>query len=116
MLTSVIRRLEKYSGPDRTSGGLVFAKRDNLRGDVQFPERVTHGFPQHGFRPRPPRVRARIRTRREVYLDSLMLKQFADAEDVIGIADRDTTVHVVGAHDDSDQLRGLRRIRGMSLG
>ena len=31
-----------------------------------------------------------------------MLQKFADAEDVIGVADRDATVQAVGAHDHAD--------------
>src|SRR5271168_1943330 len=43
-----------------------------------------------------------------------MLEQAADAEDMVGIANRDAAMHAVGPHDDSDsfgRLRGVRSLR-----
>src|SRR5437667_1496888 len=45
-----------------------------------------------------------------------MLEQFADAEHVIRIADRDAAFHAIGAHDDRDTRSRLGGIRGLSFG
>ena len=48
--------------------------------------------------------------------DSFILEQFADAEDVIGVAHGDATVQVVGAHDYGDAGSGFGSIAALSLG
>src|SRR5437667_12268913 len=42
-----------------------------------------------------------------------MLEQFADAEHVIRIADRDAAFHAIGAHDDRDTRSRLGGIGGL---
>jgi hypothetical protein len=57
-----------------------------------------------------------IRTRRRLHLHTFMLKQLADTEHVIGIADSDTSVQMVGAHDDGDSSGGLRGVGTRGFG
>src|SRR5579859_763014 len=61
-------------------------------------------------------MRAKVRSGRGVdRSDSFMLEQFADAEDVVGIAHGHATAQAVGAHNDGDADRRLRRIAALSL-
>ena len=48
--------------------------------------------------------------------DSLVFEQFADAEDVIGVAHGDATVQVVGTHDYGDAGSGFGSIAALGLG
>src|SRR5579864_1783911 len=45
--------------------------------------------------------------------DALVLQQLPDAENVIAIADRDTTAQPVSPHDDADPHGGLRGVAGL---
>src|SRR5579862_3979152 len=62
------------------------------------------------------RMRARVWARRNVYLQSFVLQQLADAENMVCIADRDATVHVIGAHNHADSFGGLGGIGALSFG
>ncbi len=85
--------------------------------DSNLPQQIAGGFSQGCDRALHNAVRARVWARRDVNrMHSFILEQLADAEDVIGVADRDATVQAVGAHDDGDAFGGLGCIAALRFG
>src|SRR6266700_3012769 len=72
---------------------------DSFLSDADPPKQIARGFPQHGYKPLYGAVRPRIGARSNVHRTNiLVLKQFADAEHVIGVTDSDATAQSVGMH------------------
>ncbi len=79
--------------------------------------KIAGRLPQHRHHALHHAMRPRIRPRRNIdWPNAFPLQQLSNAEDMVGIADRDATVQAVGAHDDRDSHRRLRRIPPLSFG
>src|SRR5580692_3445409 len=83
---------------------------------MQPPHHIAHGLAQYSFPTLPQRMRTRVGTWRNIHLHSFVLKQLADAENVIRITNRYATVHVIRSHDHANSLRGLRRVGALGFG
>jgi len=77
---------------------------------MQAPQNVAEGLMQHRIQSLMQGAGARVGPGRGVDAYCLVLKEFADAEDVVGITDREAALHVIGPHDDGHALGGLCRI------
>ncbi len=76
-------------------------------GDMQPPQQITSGFSQQGESALPGGMGDGIRARRCLHLHAFMFEQFPDAKYVIGVADGNASMQMVGAHDHGDALGGL---------
>ena len=82
--------------------------------DSHPPKKIAGRFTEHSDFALPSRTGPRIRARRHVdRCNAFVLQQFADAENVVGIADRDATVQPVGAHDHAYPDGRFRRVMAL---
>jgi hypothetical protein len=84
--------------------------------DGEFPEHITGGFTKYCYESAPRTCGARVGTWSNIDLNALVREQFADAEDVICVADSESAMHPIHAHDDAHALCGLGRIRALGFG
>src|SRR5579863_1175645 len=85
--------------------------------EADDPKKIAGGLAEGGGDALDSAARAGVGPRRDVNRgEAFVLKQFADAEDVIGVTHRDAAVQSVGAHDDGYAAGGLGGIGALSFG
>src|ERR1700692_15587 len=90
--------------------------RQQISPDPDPPQQIAGYFAKHRQLTLQRRAGPRIWPRRHVdRANAFVLQQFADAENVIRVADRDATMQAVGAHDDRAALRGYRGVPPLGL-
>src|SRR5215469_8293295 len=100
----------------RTAGGDARRSMRLWLGDRKFPKKIAGGFAGDGEEAAYCSLGEGVGTWGDEDLDALPFEQFANAKNVVGVADRQRAMHAVHPHDDADPFGRFGGVGALGFG